>query len=158
MIQPDAGGGNAEHVRGAPIEVGVELDLEVLGLVPVIAATEWRLNRRVRAAPHARAHVERIVIEHEPDFHAAAGRAALDGFFLNERGDRRGGLPGLLVETAVDVNSVSGHAHRARLRAARDDILRGNGQGNGEQRETQEKCAHGVASQQEWPFKMNGRG
>jgi hypothetical protein len=115
-IDAHAGGGDAEHHRGAAIEKRVERDQDVLGLIDIVATAQRRLDTAVLAV-HPRADVEHIVVKDDPHVHRIGRRRALDRLFLDEIGDRRCLLPHLVIETAVDANRSVGHTSSGRLLA-----------------------------------------
>ena len=125
VVEADAGRGDAEHVGGAPIQVGVELDLEVLGLRAIVAAAHRRLNGDTRTAAHSCPDPERAVVEQEAHLHRIGRRRSLDRLGLQELRNRRGLLPRFLVQPAVEPNRSPRDACGARLLAAVDRRLLG---------------------------------
>jgi hypothetical protein len=125
MIEPDARRGDAEHVRRAPVEVRVELDLQVVGLLVLVAPGHRRLHRHAGRAEHARANPQRGVVIQEPDLHCVGRRRSFHRLRLEEIGDRLRSLPRLLVETSIELERLRSGPRGACLLAAALRLLRG---------------------------------
>src|SRR5580765_1085399 len=102
MIEANAGCGHTEHVRGSAVEIRIELDLDIFGLITIVAATHRRLD--AAAVVHACADPKRRVVVDKPNLHVIRRRRALDRLGLEKIGDRARPLPGLVVEAAVESN------------------------------------------------------
>ena len=91
MVEPYAGGRDAEGVRRSPVKKRVKRHEHVLRLLDVVATAEWCLDSITRPAVHPYTDVECLVVEHEADVHPVGRGGALDRFLLNEVGHWRGG-------------------------------------------------------------------
>ncbi len=114
VIEPHAGGRHAEGRRRAAIEVGVERDEQVLGLLALVAPSQRRLDGRCRhtSARRRRARHRRRRTALPCGRSAARPRS---GSFCTKSVTGGTVAPRLFVEAAVDADRAVGDAHRARL-------------------------------------------
>ena len=117
-IDAHAGGGDAEHDRGATIEKRVESRPGCIRPDRAVATAERGLDRAV-AACHPCADVQRVAVIHETHVHRIGGCGAFGRLLLNEVDDGRRLLPRLVVQAAVDANRAIGHTGRGGLLSQR---------------------------------------
>ena len=105
-----------ESRRGGPedeavleVVVRVEDDAEGIRVVEVRVAARVRCDdaRRVAVVQHG-ADIDRFVVEQDPNFGAFGGGLALEGFGLDEVGQRLRRGPHILIESAVDRRRLDG--------------------------------------------------
>jgi hypothetical protein len=115
VVEADARCGDAEHIGGTAIEVGIEFDLDVLRLAAVVAAAHRRLGEDTWRAPHPRTNPERVVVEQEADFHRVGRHGPFVRLRLNELRNGCGFEPGFVVEPPVEPNRPRRKTNRPRL-------------------------------------------
>jgi hypothetical protein len=132
-VEAHARRGDAERVRSASIQIRVERDQKVLGLIAFVAPSERRLNRR--AGSQARPHIQRVPVVHELHAHLLSGRRPLGRLFLPERRQRRRGSPALFVQLPVEPDRAFSHTNRARLEPSVRSRQLGGGGSAGQKQE-----------------------
>ncbi len=115
-IDTNASGSHAKDGCRAAIHERVERHEDVFGLVDVVAAAQRRLDAAVLAV-HPRADIEHAVVVGDAHVHRVRRPRALDRLFLDEVGDRRGLLPGLVIEPPIDADRTVRDSNRRRLLA-----------------------------------------
>ena len=164
MIKAHAGRGDAKHVRRAPIEKGVEFDLQVLGLRTIVATAHGRLNPAGTPGQPG-ADIERRVVVGEPHLHPVGLRGAFVRFGLEKIDERLRPLPDRFVETTVDPNRSGFDASRLSLLARRlgcclpgGRLLAGPGQGSGAKQaqhgQENEESLHGFEEEERGPVML----
>ncbi len=121
VIEPHTGGGHPEHIGGATVEVSVELDLNRLGLAPIVPPAQRRLHRV--GAEHTSTNVQRAIVVGEPHLHPVGRLGALLRFRLHEIGDSPSSLPDHFVQRAVNPDRAVWHPLGRRLLRAGYSLL-----------------------------------
>ena len=121
-------GADLELVAGQPVPVGIERELEGIEGTAFIPAGEARPDHARVALVHPRRHVDRRLVEHDPNLGRLGWFRALQRHALDEVGDDGGRLPRRVVQPAVDrERALSAHGvHGRRRHAAPEDGRRGS--------------------------------
>ena len=100
-----------------------------------VAPRERRLDVGGADARHARADVEAVAVEDEPDVSGVARGCAFGRFLLHEVGDRDSAEPDFLVQPAIEADAVVWNTYRLGLLAGAVGRLSG-----GEGGDTHHQC------------------
>src|SRR5262245_60878324 len=100
MVETNTGGSDAEHVGRPVVEVRIELNLDVVRLITIVATAHRSLDPG--PAVHTRSDPERGVVIDEPNFQMIGRLRSLNRLSLLEISDRYCPLPGFVVKPAIE--------------------------------------------------------
>ena len=112
VVEAHSGRRHPERVGGAPVEVGVERDQEIVGLLHVVAPAHGRLHCSAGAARHAGSYVQSLVVVQEAHLGRVRGRCSFHGLLLDQVGYSGSLQPVRLVQAPVHPDGACGDASR----------------------------------------------
>ena len=104
LVALDIGGTDTKGVAGAAIVVGIQGDLEIVEVPMVVPPHELVGDGTRIAFVEPGTHVESASIEEDPDLRLFLSRDPLHRFSLNEAGGHGSPVPGIFVQSAIDVD------------------------------------------------------